>query len=204
MVLVLAIAAAIICGCLRGLDPSRLSRLPLRAGWLALGALIVQMGFFLLVTPEGLSGWPAAMAVTMITYGLLAVFLWLNRCLPGMKVIALGLLLNLAVITANGGYMPVSPEALALKEGRVPSAEDYGRRPSRSKDVVLDRSETRLWLLSDIFVIPKPLPFTSVLSIGDLFLAAGAFIVVYRQMLSPMENSPRGLRSRSSAFKHLL
>lgn len=204
MVLVLAIAAAIILGCLRGADPSRLSWLPLRAGWLALGALIVQMAFFLLVTPEGLSGWPAAMVVTMITYGPLAVFLWLNRCLPGMKVIALGLLLNLAVITVNGGYMPISPEALALKESRVPSAEDYGRRPARSKDVVLSRSETRLWLLSDILVIPKPLPFASVLSIGDLFLAAGAFIVVYRQMLSPIESSPRGLKSRLNAFKHFL
>jgi len=114
MILVLAIAAAIIYGCLRGANLSRLSRLPLRAGWLALGALIVQMGFFLLVTPEGFSGWPAAMG-----------------------------------------------------------------------------SETRLWLLSDIFVIPKPLPFTSVLSIGDLLLAAGAFIVVYRQMLSPIESSPQ-------------
>jgi hypothetical protein len=131
------------------------------------------------------------MVVAMIAYGLMAIFLWLNRHLPGMKVIALGLLLNLAVVIANGGYMPVSPQALALKEGRVPSAEEYGRWRSRSKDVVLDRSETRLWLLSDIFVIPKPLPFTSVLSIGDLLLAAGAFIVVYRQMLSPIESSPQ-------------
>jgi hypothetical protein len=81
---------------------------------------------------------------------------------------ALGTGLNLVVIFANGGYMPVDAAAL---DATGMSAELSNRPRYRSN--VLITAETPLPFLADVIIDPGWLPRQTVLSVGDLVLVAG-------------------------------
>ncbi len=90
----------------------------------------------------------------------------LKRCL-GLRLLLLGSALNLAAIVANGGLMPITPEAIRETTGETVAVYTS---PARSKDIVLPGEETRLRALTDWISIPG---VASVASIGDLALLAG-------------------------------
>jgi len=99
-----------------------------------------------------------------------------------MYWLAAGVALNLLVIVANGGFMPIAPEAL-VQAGIVESTQSvtlYSRRPA-SKGVVLPREETALWWLSDIIALRFPI--RNVISIGDILIAVGIFLFIQKTML---------------------
>jgi hypothetical protein len=52
--------------------------------------------------------WLAALSV-VTSQLILLIFAWLNRRLPGMSILIVGLVLNMAVIVVNGGFMPINP-----------------------------------------------------------------------------------------------
>jgi len=108
-----------------------------------------------------------------LSLGVLLFFVWSNRRLPGFWLLGVGLLLNLAVIVANGGLMPISPETLAIVRGVPVSAVKEGTFVT--KDVVLAVADTRLEWLSDRFPITNPSPIHFAFSLGDVFIAMGAF-----------------------------
>jgi hypothetical protein len=109
----------------------------------------------------------------------------MNRHVPGMKIIIAGAALNLLVIVANGGFMPISESALSiagmedemLHHAPRHSTEDYLLANSR-----LSAGEANLLFLGDIIPIPKGLPISTVISIGDAVLAAGASVAIIRGM----------------------
>lgn len=104
------------------------------------------------------------------SYLLLVWVLWANRRLPGISWLAAGVFLNGLAIVANGGWMPIAPQAVAaLGDGAWPVGTHHGT----FKDVVLLRSATRLWFLSDVFVIPRPFPWPTAFSIGDILIVVG-------------------------------
>jgi hypothetical protein len=105
---------------------------------------------------------------------ILVIFVWYNRRLQGFWLLGLGLLLNLAVIAANGGLMPISPETRTTVVGEQ-AGSTAGSRPDGSKGVVLPVEETRLEWLADRHTVPDWLPIQFAYSLGDLFLVAGAF-----------------------------
>jgi hypothetical protein len=113
---------------------------------------------------------------------------WGNRHLAGVRWIGLGLLLNLGVMVANGGWMPVRPEAI-VRVGHTSLAPSLasGTRVYSSKNIVLPLEETRLWFLSDVFVLARPFPVPSVFSIGDVFVALGVFFLIQAAMLTRAE-----------------
>ena len=79
---------------------------------------------------------------------------------------------NLITIVANGGYMPVSPEAVVAM-GRLPK-EGYSN--SRLVDGVV------LGPLTDIFAMPTWIPLANVFSVGDALIGVGAAIAVVAAM----------------------
>ena len=119
------------------------------------------------------------MAATCLVFSqvLLLVFAWLNRSLPGMIVLTLGLGCNLAVILANGGFMPLPVEAATrLVSQEVLDGLVLGERISHtSKDILLPEASIRLPWLADRFISPSSLPYRFAFSAGDVFIAFGAF-----------------------------
>lgn len=173
MILLLALVLSLILAHLLGGRLSNLASLPLRGPGLALGALGIQVVVVYWIAP-GSSLELLRVPLLTLSYIVLAVFIIWNRRLPGMWILGVGLAANWAVILANGGHMPVTYEALvaagrgSLVTGTAPGTYVFG-----SKDILLPLQDTRLWFLSDIFVIPPPFPIPSVFSVGDAIIALG-------------------------------
>ena len=176
MILAAAVLVAVIIGLARGGSFQRLAGLPFRLGWVALVAFALQI--YLIYFPEPVSAglFSLRVVILMLSYALLLAVIWQNRALPGVWVIGAGLIANLTVMILNGGYMPVTPEALA-QAGFAHSAlsPEAGARVLATKDIVLSRDATVAWWLSDIFVFPPPFPIPTVISAGDALIALGAF-----------------------------
>lgn len=181
MILAAAFALSVVWGLARGGSLRALASLPLRWGGIALLAFALQIYliYFPEVRAEGLVS--LRVLVLIASYLLLFAVVWKNRALPGVWLVGAGLVANFAVMLANGGYMPITREALAAVGhlGNV-TASGPGARVLATKDVVLPREQTLLWLLSDIFIVPPPFPIPSVFSLGDVLIAAGVFLLVQR------------------------
>ena len=90
--------------------------------------------------------------------------------MPGLAIVAVGALLNLIPVIANGGAMPSAPEAWLALNG-VPALP-----VSHFSNSVLIGPDTLFPFLGDIFVWPRPLPLANVFSIGDAVIALGCVI----------------------------
>ena len=109
----------------------------------------------------------------------------LNIRLPGMRIMALGVLLNIIVIGSNGGLMPVSPETLdrVSPEGYTQTLS-LGSPVQSSKDILLDRQDTNFWWLSDIFASPRFMGSWGIaFSIGDVLIAAGLLFFIISMLV---------------------
>lgn len=172
--------AAVAFGLLAGWGWSRWRRRPyrppqLKSLWLVPAAFLPQLlGAYLPSTHRFLPG-GAEPAVLPLSLAAFLVFVWLNRGIPGMTILLVGLVLNLAVISINGGWMPISPATAAhLPGGNEAQGAALGSRFGQ-KDVLLLPEDTRLELLSDRFLLPGWLHLATAFSLGDVFIAAGAF-----------------------------
>jgi hypothetical protein len=192
VILLLALAVALLVAFLRGGSLRHLADFHLEWGWLAGLALAIQIVAVYWATGDSylyLQG--GALVVSSL---LLLPVVWRNRRSPGLALIGLGLVLNLAVMVANGGFMPITPEAVArIEDQHLIVHLDGVKRMSGSKGIALPREETALWALSDIFVIPPPFPVASAFSLGDLLVTVGAFIFLQRAMVGtfPRSSEPR-------------
>jgi len=163
---------------------SNLAHIQVRRGWVAPLAFLMQAYLIFFPAEKGGGLLSSRSLILIFSYGLLFVVIWYNHQLPGVKLIGLGLLLNFLVIVLNGGFMPITPEALVQTgyDANAPRLET-GYLVARSKNIVMEPGEARLWFLSDILVLPSPFPIPSVLSLGDVFIVAGTFFFLREPML---------------------
>src|SRR3712207_701242 len=161
MILLWAVAAGLAASLARAwVLGHRLHPPDLRLVWLVPLALLPQFLAFLIPATRRVI--PDTLAATGLvsTQMLLLVFVWMNRHLPGFWALGLGLVLNLLVIILNGGLMPISPETVMRVTPDAPAESwQVGARLGTSKDIVLPVSATRLWWLSDRFVVKAWLPY---------------------------------------------
>lgn len=153
-----------------------------KATWLvALGFLPQLVAFYLPYTRKSLSAEVASLCL-VLSQVLLLIFTGLNFRLPGMPLLALGLACNLAVILANDGFMPLTVDAASrLVSQTVLNSLVLGERVgSASKDILLSEANIRLPWLADRFVPPQNVPYRFAFSLGDIFIAAGAFWILFR------------------------
>jgi hypothetical protein len=180
VILALAVVLGLVAGLIRyrGRLVSHLAGISLRSAWLVLLALALQ--YPLLRAPFGPRQQVAVQqALFLFSHLLLLVFVWQNRRLPTIWIVGLGVLCNLLVILANGGFMPISPETLGrINPGSNPGQFPAGFHYGYSKDVILLRPDTNFWFLSDRLVLPAPFPWPSAFSVGDLLIAVGIILVV--------------------------
>ncbi len=174
---------AIMMGLLAGLVRARYHRRPfvipeLRLTWLAAVAFLPQwLAFFFAPTRRLFTDRAAAVAL-VTSQILLSGFGLVNRHHPAMNLLTAGLFLNLAVIGANGGLMPISPETIRRLTPNLPDKSDKqwkaGQRFGKSKDQVLPESAMIFAWLSDRFIFSTGLSYRVAYSLGDVLIAAGA------------------------------
>ncbi len=154
-----SVVLALALGVVRGGTMRRLGLVPLRWWPVVLVAVTAQLAGALI----GGASYVVGLAVSAV---LAVAFLLVNRRLPGVPLLALGLLLNAAVVTANGA-MPVSLYA-AARAGLSTGPIGDGADPRH----VLADADTRLRGLDDVVPVPWPVR-PEVLSPGDVLVAAG-------------------------------
>jgi len=159
-------------GWIRGGSLRNLATASFRLPWLPLLGILVQLLIFDPFSHLLPLRLPVAL-LHLLSYGLVAAFVWANRRLPEMALVAAGLASNALAILANGGFMPASEEALRTA-GRWTPAREAGTVNNSS----VMGPHTRLWWLGDIFAIPAGLPFANVFSIGDVLLGLGILMLV--------------------------
>ena len=140
-----------------------ITRLPSIRWWgLAVGGALVQAILFLPSVNAHLGG-TAPWLYLVSSVAVLACVLR-NARVPGLTIAAAGGASNLLALVANGGAMPVSPEAARL----------VGHTVATSYTNTVEMADPALKILTDIIAVPAPLPFSNVYSIGDLLILAGS------------------------------
>ena len=145
-----------------------LARMQLRALWLLIGAVVLQIGIGLVDFPEARVD-DLGFGLLMLSYAMLLAFCFANLGLRGMGVITVGIAMNTLVIGLNQG-MPTSDDV--WRDGELvsqPVEESAKHQPETDHDLVS--------FLGDIIVLPPP--FEESISFGDLVLAIGFVDVVF-------------------------
>ena len=178
MILVFAVVLIVIAAIAMRRDLSAIGRLSFRGGWkLAVavaGLFIVQAKLVIFVPGQTVF----QMGLLIFSQAALVLLILVNRHIPGAKLFALGVILNTLVMVANGGWMPVTPETVEFASPARPALVEYSK-PQDSKNIVMARSDTNLWILSDI--IPVTLPWNRyAVSIGDILLVVGAAQFIFQ------------------------
>ena len=189
MILIFAIVIGLVTGYLKAkLDGIAYQTNELRCLWLVLIAAFPQFLIYSLpVTRERISDqWiPIFLICTQL---LLLLFVWLNRKSPFFWLLGLGLLLNFTVISLNAGWMPISPDTLE-SQNVLTSQWEIGSRLGYSKDLVIAKESTNLWILSDILTLPKWIPYRVAFSVGDVLLALGVIGFLIHNKQAAQETS---------------
>jgi hypothetical protein len=172
MFVLYAVALGLVVGFVLGGRPAGLGSLSIRWSWLILATMLVQVVLFSAPVTERIGdlGPPIYVASTAVV--LVAVLA--NWRIPGIAIVALGAASNLAAIVANGGFMPAGVGAMAAL-GRVEEAV-------YSNSALL--AHPALEPLTDIFYIPRGIPFSNVFSIGDVVIGIGVALAIASAMRS--------------------
>jgi len=181
MILLIAVVIGLAAGLIRAWLGKRHYHVPeFKFIWMVFAAFLMQWLTFNFTPTRQLILDACAKTFLVGSLCLLLIFVWGNRHLEGFWLLGFGLLLNLLVISLNGGLMPISPDAAQLL---IPQGSDYqyqlGQRLGFTKDIVLEPESTKLWFLSDRFVTPNWLPCCIAYSFGDILIGTGAFWLLW-------------------------
>jgi hypothetical protein len=170
------IAGALAIATTIGGDVRRLSSLRLNHLELLLAALATKVAVAVLGTAHSETALNAARPLNLVGLVLLLAVVWFNRRIPGSLIFGGGVLSNLVVIASFGGRMPV-----LLPTGFDPTHPALPLLRTGLDPLHLLLSQPRgLWFLGDIWVIPSLFGHSSLVSIGDLLMAAGVGYLIIR------------------------
>ena len=184
MLLLYAVALGLLAGLATRGSIAGLGSVTVRLWPIALAGLAFQVLLFSSQLASAVGPLGPSLYVVSTTLVLMALVVNLRQ--PGFGLIALGALANFAVIIANGGQMPASPDALiALTGYPVIPTDDFSNS-------VVAGAHTPLYFLADIFVLPRPLPLANVFSIGDVLIGLGGAGFILAAMHGRRAAAPRG------------
>lgn len=180
MLYVYIIIVSILIGLLRKGNLSNLSQISLKRIELLILASLIQAGLVFFGTRKVKFILDYSSYAMIFSYIVLILAVWYNKELKGMKIIALGIIFNFAVIVVNGGHMPVllsslyrvglNDFALVLKEGTYVTH-------------TLITEKTLFRFLADVIPLSPPFPDPSVVSVGDFLMFYGVFSLIQNAML---------------------
>ena len=110
-----------------------------------------------------------AASLHVLTYAVAFGFLWLNRRVAGVLIVAAGATTNGVVIALNGGTLPASAAA-------VKAAGLDGDLAFANSGVV---EHPVLPWLGDAFAWPAPMPLANTFSVGDVLIVVGVFVAAW-------------------------
>lgn len=190
MLLLLPVLAAAGLGLLVGGDWRRLAGVP---AWVVVpvAALVaLQFGLYLPVLATNTAALAAGGAIytAALTLNLLVALAGATR--PGplrapCAVAALGITLNVAVVAANGGSMPVERAAVLHARGPAHVRALAARAGTVYTNAHLADGGARLRPLDDRIPIAVPGNHGNVYSVGDALLVLGLALLAYRRVRTP-------------------
>lgn len=107
----------------------------------------------------------AAIVLWLVSYALFASALAVNARIPGVPLVAVGLVSNVLAVLANGGHMPALPSALRAA----------GLHFSQSRNSA-EMAQPHLAWLVDRWAVPSWVPWGNVFSVGDVAIATGGLV----------------------------
>jgi len=165
MFILLSVPVGIVAGLLLGGRIGGLATLRVRWAWLAIIGFAIQLAIF--SDPIGTRVGDAGPAIYVVSNLAVLAAVLRNVAIPGMPIVAIGAMCNLAAIVANGGRMPADPDALRTAGVVVSGA---------TNSVVLPNPA--LAPLTDVLAIPAGVPLANVFSIGDVLIGVGVATVI--------------------------
>lgn len=171
MLLIVTAAAGLIAGLVTGGSLHNVVSRRLRWPLVVLGGLLVKelIQRTAVVSPAAV---PPLFALSLLV--VVAWTVWHRSVLPGILLVSLGMTLNLIVVVANGGHMPVAPAALHLGPAQLQQQGVWAQ-------YVVMGAGTRLGLLGDWILLPgvagRLLP--QAYSPGDVVSAAGLLAALF-------------------------
>lgn len=169
MFILYAIPIGLLLGFLLGGRLEGLAAVRFRFAPLVVAVLLLQLALFSPLAdavPDDLSR-----LVYVVSTGLVVFVLLGNLRVTGIPLIVLGASSNLLAIVANGGAMPASQAAL--------DALGFGVGGNTNSVVVANPAFEPL---TDIFAMPRWMPFANIFSIGDVIIGAGVAIAIAAAM----------------------
>src|SRR5437660_1324427 len=161
-----AIGFGLLLGIAGGGTLSNLARLKLRSPWLLVAAVVVRD----VVIFSPLSRVEGAQYVYSVSLALIVLWtIWHLKLLPGVWLVTAGGVLNLVVVVANAGRMPVAPDlALSQLGGALNQRGHIGQYTLMGPDTHLN------WLGDWVSLRPLPEAYSP----GDLLIAIGIALVI--------------------------
>ena len=172
------LVAPLLGGRLSALGDLRIRVLPLFYVGLALQLAAFPFKMFPWRTPDRVG-----IVLWLVSYGFFVLACLFNARIPGVPLVAVGMLSNLVAICSNGGHMPALPSALRGAGMHFTQSNNSVRMPSPHLAMLVDR-----------WAVPSWVPWGNVFSVGDIFIAFGGFVFA----LGAMKALP-WLRSREAA-----
>ena len=189
--LALVLFLALVIAILRGGRLTNLGDIELRSWWLLIVGFGLQAATRLLPQED----WAETAGILMVlgSFLLLMVLVIVNRDHPGMWLAGFGVLMNLTVISLNGG-MPVLTEAAEVASWFTVSDPDIA---GSFKHVVLG-PDTILPAFGDL--IPLRLAgHGQVISLGDVFLAVGLGRFLEHELRKPRRYFKKGASAEAGS-----
>lgn len=176
-----ALALSFVVALLRGGRIANLASFSLRKVWLIIVPCCCLIGLYVAKSFGSELAGGIAHYFQLLVYACIIAALCFNLRVPGVPLVALGTALNLLVALVNGGDMPVSMAAVKAagltETAKLLESDQLVRHVQMSP-------HTRLNFLAD--VIPAlwvPAPLRCVMSVGDVIVSVGLFVVVQHAMV---------------------
>jgi uncharacterized protein DUF5317 len=166
----------------------RLAQIQLRALWLLLVALAIQIALEFVDFPDERID-DVGFAILLASYVLIFAFCYLNRRISGMWIVSIGVALNVLVITLNGG-MPTKDDVKERNgaEVHVPIERTVKHKPRESDDV--------LPYLGDVITAPG-IP-NQQFSVGDIVIGIGVVEICFEESRRPRRRGEYRSETNSS------
>jgi len=142
-------------------------------------AFLIEASISYITPPSPIYGRIMLMGFVSVEYSFLFYFIWMNRSQHEILIMGVGILLNFMAIIFNHGSMPISDYIYKL-----PALVDKIAviQKSLMPEYIVITKDVSLWFLGDIFYVP--IPTSTFMSVGDIPLGVGAFLLVQNAMLS--------------------